>query len=76
MSDLNSTKKKISSMSALALSMWKQTHKAFMEHNLDLLSKVLEDENKLNDFEKEIAAELVGLARSIQDEKEKVRICC
>ena len=74
MSDLNSTKKKISSMSALALSMWKQTHKAFMEHNLDLLSKVLEDENKLNDFEKEIAAELVGLARSIQDEKEKVRI--
>jgi phosphate:Na+ symporter len=74
MTDLNSVKKKIASMSALALSMWKQTHQAFMEHDLDLISKVLEDENKLNNFEKEIAIELVELGRSIQDGKEKSRI--
>ena len=74
MQDLSNVKKKISSMSALALSMWKQTHQAFMEHDLDLLAGVLKDEDRLNNFEKEIAAELVGLARSIQDKKEKVRI--
>jgi phosphate:Na+ symporter len=74
MRDLNNVKNKIREMSGLALSMWKVTHRAFMEHNLDLLSKVLEDENKLNNFEKEIAADLVELGRSLQDKKDKSRI--
>ena len=42
MAGLNNIKKEISVMSALALSMWRRTHQAFMEHDLELLAKVLD----------------------------------
>jgi hypothetical protein len=47
-------KKKLADMAALALKMWQETNRAFMEHDLDVLAGVLLDENKLNDYEKEI----------------------
>ena len=74
MTDLNSIKKKIAVMSELALEMWRKTHEAFMEHDLDLISGVLEQENKLNDFEKEITENLVESGRAAANEEGKAEI--
>jgi phosphate:Na+ symporter len=76
MQEINNIKSKIKDMSKLCLSMWQTTFRAFMEHNLDLFSKILETENKLNEFEKEIVANLVELGKdaSKKDEKAKVAI--
>ncbi|MCM8796459.1 MAG: hypothetical protein NC923_01030 [Candidatus Omnitrophica bacterium] len=71
MQDLNNIKKKISQMSKLALKMWKTTHRTFLEHNADLISEVLEDENKLNELEKEITSDLVRLGREFSDKGDK-----
>jgi len=71
MQELNDIKKKIADMSKLALSMWQMTNQAFMEHDLDLLSKVLNEENKLNNLEKQITVELITLSRQTQNKTEK-----
>lgn len=63
MADLNIIKGKVVDMASLALKMWQTTFETFMEHDLDLLSKVLEDENKLNNYEKEIDADLINLVK-------------
>lgn len=69
MQELNNIKKKIADMSELALKMWQMTYQAFMEHDLDLLSKVLGEENKLNNLEKEITSELVSLGRTTSNKQ-------
>jgi len=71
MQDLNDIKKNILNMSKLALTMWQMTNQAFMEHDLDLLSKVLEEEHKLNNLEKEITSELIELSRIAKKKIEK-----
>ncbi|MDD5432610.1 MAG: PhoU domain-containing protein [Candidatus Omnitrophica bacterium] len=71
MADLNKIKEKIAKMSEVALGMWRTTHQAFMEHDMDLLEKVLEDENRLNNSEKEIVSELVAFVRETQDLEKK-----
>lgn len=76
MQEINDIRIKIKDMSKLALLMWQTTFRAFMEHNLDLFSTILETENKLNEFEKEIVADLVewGKNSSKKDEKAKVAV--
>ncbi len=71
MQDLNDIKKKIVVMSKLSLTMWRLTFKAFMEHDLDLLSNVLGEENKLNNLEKEITSDLIDLSRATKNKREK-----
>jgi phosphate:Na+ symporter len=71
MNDLSAIKKKITEMALLALEMWRKTHQAFLEHNLDLLSVVLGKENLLNELEKEITAQLVEFSRSASAKKDK-----
>jgi phosphate:Na+ symporter len=63
-------------MSEIALKMWQTTFKTFMEHDLDLLSKVLDEENKLNELEKEITSDLIELSHtsSKKDEKDRATI--
>jgi phosphate:Na+ symporter len=73
MTRLDNIKKEVTLMSALSLSMWKTTHQAFMEHDLDLFPKVLDDENQLNNLEKEISSELVELGRVSKDAQEKAQ---
>ncbi len=63
MQELNDIRKLIVDMSKLAFMMWQMTNQAFMEHDLDLLSKVLKEENKLNEMEKEIISKLAALSR-------------
>lgn len=71
MQDLNSVKREIASMAQLALSMWQKTHRAFMEHSLELLTEVLTEENKLNDLEKKITIDLVEISRACVKRSEK-----
>ncbi|MBU1726755.1 MAG: hypothetical protein KJ880_03910 [Candidatus Omnitrophica bacterium] len=71
MQDLNSIKKRITEMAKLALKMWRDANSAFMQHDLAILAGVLQDENKLNDFEKGLTSELVEFSRSSASEQEK-----
>jgi len=74
MPDLNSIKKSITDMARQALDMWKSTHQAFMEHNLDLFPRILSEETKLNDLEKELTAKLVELGRASGSPQDKNQV--
>ena len=71
MNDLNSVKAKLKRMSKLALKMWQMTHRTFMEHNAELISGILEDENQLNNIEKEIATDVAALGKYSSDKHAK-----
>ncbi|TRZ96266.1 hypothetical protein D4R78_01285 [bacterium] len=71
MQDLNSLRIKLTDMSGVALGMLKLTYRAFMEHDLDLLSAALNEETRLNDFNMKLTADLVELGRSPQIQKEE-----
>jgi len=73
-SNLNSIKKKIAGMSKVALRMWELAHDAFMEHDTDLITVALDEEEKLNGLEKSITEELAKLGRTASDESERKRI--
>jgi len=76
MPDLNSIKTRIIGMSRISLGMWQVAFQAFMDHDTDLISKVLDEENKLNNLEKELTVDLIGFGRttSSKDEKNNVII--
>ncbi|MFH0763185.1 MAG: PhoU domain-containing protein [Candidatus Omnitrophota bacterium] len=74
MKTLNEIKQGIASMAALSLKMWQLTHQSFIDHDLELLSNVLGEENKLNGMEKELTAELVLLGRHSDSAEEKSRV--
>jgi phosphate:Na+ symporter len=73
MKDLPLLKEEIAEMSHLSLKMLQLTHRAFMEHDTDLITLALEEESKLNDAEKTITTELVEFGRSCarKDERQK-----
>jgi len=71
MQELNKIKAEIAGMARLALTMWQNTFRSFMEHDLDILARVLSDENKLNDLDKDITAKLVELGRSSKEARER-----
>lgn len=54
MADLNSIKEKVNRMAKTAATMWQLTYDAFIEHDLELITKALEEEKKLNALEDEI----------------------
>jgi len=64
MGNLVSMKEKIKKMAELTLSMLKTTFDGFMEHDVDILARVLKDEQRLNDMEKEITLALVGISKT------------
>ncbi|MCX5706835.1 MAG: hypothetical protein NTW13_04155 [Candidatus Omnitrophica bacterium] len=76
MADLNSIKEKVNQMARAALSMWKLTYEAFIEHDVDLITKALDEENKLNALEDEINGGIVNLAQGSfsQDDKFKITL--
>lgn len=71
MVDLNSIKEKTNRMGRCALSMWQLTYDAFIEHDVDLITKALEEETKLNALEDEINKEIIGKAGVNITPKEK-----
>ncbi len=74
MADLNSIKEKINRMSRSASAMWQLTYDAFIEHDVELISKALEEENKLNALEEEINKEIIGLGGASFSPDEKSRV--
>lgn len=73
-SNLNSIKKKVAGMSKTALRMWELTYEAFMEHDTDLITVALDEEEKLNELERQITAELVRLGRTTAAGSEKAKV--
>ncbi|MBM3255287.1 MAG: Na/Pi cotransporter family protein [Candidatus Omnitrophica bacterium] len=71
MAELSDIKSRIAAMSRLSLKMWQETHSAFIEHDLQILSGVLEQEVKLNDLEKELTIELIELGRATKVKTDK-----
>ncbi len=74
MVDLNSIKEKIIRMSRSAATMWQLTYDAFIEHDVELIAKALEEENKLNSLEEEIDKSIIDLARAKFTPEEKTRV--
>ena len=74
MVDLNSIKEKVNQMAKDSLSMFKLTYDAFIEHDVDLIAKALEEENKLNALEDEINKTIIDLAHTPYSKEEKSRI--
>ncbi|MDD2680216.1 MAG: PhoU domain-containing protein [Candidatus Omnitrophica bacterium] len=74
MADLNSIKEKVNRMAKSAASMWKLTYDAFIEHDVDLISKALEEENKLNALEDEINKSIIDLGHTELAQQEKTRV--
>ena len=64
MENLATIREKINQMAELALSMLKATFAGFIEHDLDTLSKVLKDEQKLNEMERTLTFSLVELSKT------------
>lgn len=73
MLDLASIKEKTARMAELTLAMWHDTHQAFMEHSIDVLSGVLEEEGRLNDLEKEITSAIAEFGRYCVNKKDKLQ---
>lgn len=73
MRTLSAIKSDVAAMSALALQMWQGTNRSFLDHDLDALAGVLDDEKKLNQMENTITSELVEIARASFDKKERAQ---
>lgn len=74
MADLSSIKEKVNRMSRSASAMWQLTYDAFIEHDVELISKALEEENKLNTLEDEINKEIIGLGGASFSPNEKSKV--
>jgi phosphate:Na+ symporter len=74
MADLNSIKEKIKQMSKSASAMWQLTYDAFIEHDVDLITKALVEEGQLNSLEEEINKEIISLSRASITPEERSRV--
>ncbi|MBP7835898.1 MAG: Na/Pi cotransporter family protein [Candidatus Omnitrophica bacterium] len=74
MADLNNVKEKVNRMAKTAATMWQLTYDAFIEHDLELITKALEEEKKLNALEDEINQSVIDLGRADAPQNEKLRI--
>lgn len=71
---LTTVRERITEMSGLVLSMLRTTFAGFMEHDLDMLAKVLKDENRINDMERLITLSLVEISKAKAAEADKKNI--
>jgi len=74
MVDLNSIKEKVNLMAKASLSMWKFTYDAFIEHDVDFITKALEEETKLNALEDEINSCIIDLGKTNYSTEDKLKI--
>ncbi len=76
MLSLNSIKEKVNRMASAALSMWRLTYDAFIKHDLDFITKALEEEKILNSLEDEISLDISSLVKAVisNDEKSKIMV--
>lgn len=69
---LNDIRLSIVDMAKLALKMLQDTFRTFMEHDLDLLSSVLKEEDRLNALERELTTQLAELGGSSSKKYERL----
>ncbi|MDP3143049.1 MAG: PhoU domain-containing protein [Candidatus Omnitrophota bacterium] len=74
MKNLTNIRSQIKEMSKLTLSMLKNTYDGFVKHDLDILSAVLKDEDRLNEMEKVITLFLIDVSREKPTAAEKKNI--
>lgn len=74
MADLNSIKARVNQMAKAALSMWKFTYDAFIEHDVDFIAKALEEETKLNDLEEEVNKYIIDLGKTTYSTEDKLKM--
>jgi phosphate:Na+ symporter len=74
MEDLILIREKINEMAGLALSMLRNTFDGFMKHDLEILSCVLKDEERLNEMERAITLSLIDISKGKVTEKDKKNI--
>jgi phosphate:Na+ symporter len=63
MDNIASVREKINQMAELAYSMLVNTFDGFMKHDLDILTDVLKEENRLNDMERSLSSSLVDISK-------------
>jgi len=63
MKSLANIRSQIKEMSRLTLSMLKNTYDGFIKHDLDMLSGVLKDEDRLNEMERSLTLSLVEISK-------------
>ena len=61
--NLETIKETTSEMAKLALSMLKATFEGFLKHDLDTLTGVLKEEQRLNDLEKALTISLISASK-------------
>ena len=71
MENLISIREKINQMASLALSMLKNTFTGLMQHDLDILSAVLKDEERLNEMEKALTLSLADISKAASPAEKK-----
>jgi len=71
---LDSIKAKINQMARSTAAMWQLTYDAFIEHDVELISKALEEENKLNALEEEINKQIISQGKAGFSPKEKSKV--
>jgi phosphate:Na+ symporter len=69
MEDLTALREEINKMAALTLSMLRNTFDGFMKHNFEILSRVLKDEERLNDMERFLTSSLAAISKSKDTDK-------
>jgi len=63
MENLAAIREKINGMAVLAVSMLESTFSGFMKHDMEILTRVLEEEDRLNHMEEAITLSLVNLSK-------------
>lgn len=64
MIDLKGIKEKVISMAETAMHMWQLTYDAFIEHDEDLITQALEEENKINALEDEVNKGIIDIGKA------------
>lgn len=74
MENFISIREKIKVMAELVISMLKSTFDGFMKHDLEILSGVLKDEDKVNELERTITLSLIDISKStiLKEDKKKI----
>jgi phosphate:Na+ symporter len=74
MHDLTSIKTEIKKMAETSFRMLTMTFQAFMDHDMDVLQAVLNDEQTLNAYERDITAHLVEYGKGATGKKENAEV--
>jgi phosphate:Na+ symporter len=74
MTELESIKQKVISMADRSMRMWQLAYDAFIEHDEDLITQALEEENKINALLDEVNNSIINIGKAPISVEEKLNI--